>query len=107
MKGENTSLNVTDAQGKLLSPYKTFEILFENRKTAWRYFFDTDQTVSGADDVEIENGDSKVLITKTDQPLTQKGFVSIKLGGVELPNPNSKLIKPDSRSSKIYSEIYI
>ena len=107
MKGENASLNVTDAQGKLLSPYKTFEILFENRKTAWRYFFDTGQTTTGADDVKIEDGDSKVLITKTDQPLTQKGFVSIKLSGVELPNPNSELIKPDSTSSKIYSEIYI
>lgn len=107
MKGENTSFDVSDSQGNVPNSTKTFEILFENRKTTWRYIFNSEQTVVGADDVEVEIGDTKVLITKTEHPLTQKGFVSIELGGVELPNPDSSLIKPNSTNNKIYSEVYM
>ncbi|WP_430931716.1 hypothetical protein [Saccharicrinis sp. 156] len=107
MKGDETAWNVTDATGHIPDPYQSFEILFENRKTTWRYIFDTDQTVTGLDDLETENGNSQILVTKTDQPLTEKGFVSIELGGVELPNPDYRLIKPDSTNDKIYSEIYM
>ncbi|MBT3385298.1 MAG: hypothetical protein HN778_05335 [Prolixibacteraceae bacterium] len=107
MKGDNASLNLTDTQGKIVTPIKTFELLFENRKTTWRYIFNDDQKVKNKDDVKKENGDSKRLITKNEQPLTQKGFVSVELGGIELPNPNSRLIKPDSSSNKIFSEIYM
>ena len=74
MKGDNASLNLTDTQGKIVTPIKTFELLFENRKTTWRYIFNDDQKVKNKDDVKKENGDSKRLITKNEQPLTQKGF---------------------------------
>ncbi|NQU53537.1 MAG: hypothetical protein HQ522_13465 [Bacteroidetes bacterium] len=107
MKGENSSLHITDAQNKIQNPFKTFEILLNNRKTIWRYLFDTDQKVKNKDDVKKENGDAQRLITKVEQPLTQKGFVSIELDGNELPNPNAHLIKPDTSSSKYYSEIYM
>ena len=107
MKGDNVSLDITDAQGEIPTPIRTFELLFENRKTTWRYIFNNDQKVKNKDDVKKENGDSKRLITKNEQPLTQKGFVSVELGGIELPNPNSRLIKPDSSSNKIFSEIYM
>lgn len=106
VKGENTGFNLTTADGKIKDPFKTFEILFDNRKTVWRYFFAQDQTVVAADGVKIEDGDAKQLITKAEQPLTQKGFVSVELGGAELPNPNSRLIIPDT-SNKYYSEIYM
>jgi len=106
-KGENASLDIINALGKISNPNKTFEILFENRKTTWRYFFKADQTVISTDDVEIESSDAKVLTTKNEQPLTQKGFVSIELGGVELPNPDFSLIKPNSTNNKIHSEIYM
>ena len=106
VKADISALNLTDVQGKVQDPYKTFDIVFKNRKTTWRYFFDTDQQVQGNDDVKKENGDSKILITKKEQPLTQTGFISVELDGVELPNPSARLIKPGA-SNKYYSEIYM
>jgi len=40
MKGDNSSLNVTDAQDKIPSSAKSFEVVFKNRSTIWRYLFD-------------------------------------------------------------------
>lgn len=107
MKGDETTLNVTDFLGKIPEPHKTFELLFDNRETVWRYIFDNNQTVLPGDDVRVENADLKILVTKSEQPLTQKGFVSVELGGVELPNPNTRLVKPNTSNNKIYSEIYM
>lgn len=107
MKGDKSSLNVTDAQGKISSPAKQFELVFKNRSTIWRYLFDTNQQVTGGDDVKKENGNSKVLVSKSAHPLTQSGFISVELGGVELPNPGVAFIKPDSVNNKIFSEIYM
>ncbi|MCF6331932.1 MAG: hypothetical protein L3J11_01500 [Draconibacterium sp.] len=107
IKGDNSSLNITDAQDKIQNPFKTFEILLNNRKTIWRYLFNNNQKVKNKDDVKKEDGDAKRLITKTEQPLTQRGFVSIELDGDELPNPDAGLIKPDTTSTKYYSEIYM
>ncbi|MEN8115395.1 MAG: hypothetical protein ABFS16_00330 [Bacteroidota bacterium] len=107
MKGETSALDVTGATGEIPEPYQVFEIIFENRKTVWRYYFDEDQKVKNKDDVEEENGNARILVTKDLQPLTQKGFVSIELGGVELPNPDASLVKPNSTNNKIYSEIYM
>lgn len=106
VKADTGTLNVTDAQDKIRDPYKTFEIVFKNRKTTWRYIFNKNQQVKGNDDVKKENGDSKILITKKEQPLTQTGFISVELDGVELPNPSARLIKPGA-SNKYYSEIYM
>ena len=107
IKGDNNSLHVTDVLDKIEDPFKSFEILFNNRKTIWRYVFSEDQKVKNKDDVKKEDGDAQRLITKTEQPLTQKGFVSIELGGDELPNPNARIIKPDTSNNKYYSEIYM
>lgn len=107
MKGDKGSLHVTDAQGKIPSSAKNFEVVFKNRNTIWRYLFDSNQQVTGGDDVKRENGNSKVLITKKTHPLTKSGFISVELGGVELPNPGVALIKPDAANNKIFSEIYM
>jgi hypothetical protein len=107
MKGDLPILNITAADGKIVSPFKTFEMFFGNRKTIWRYIFRQNQLVKNKDDVKIEGSDPKVLITKSEQPLTQKGFISIELGKSELPNPGSQLIKPDTLNTKYYSEIYM
>ncbi|WP_167612485.1 hypothetical protein [Maribellus sediminis] len=108
MKGENASLNVTDAQQKISEPFASFQLLFENRKTYWRYFFNTDQKVKkNKDDVDFEDGNPRQLVTNEEHPLTEKGFVSIELDGAELPNPDANMIKPNGADNKIYSEIYM
>jgi len=107
MKADNPVLNIINANGKIAEPPKTFELVFNNRKTIWRYIFRKDPIVKITDDVKIENADPKVLISKSEQPLTQKGFIPIELGGKDLPNPGSQLIKPDTLNAKYYSEIYM
>lgn len=107
IKGETNSHDITDSQGKIQDPVSVFKIEFKNRKTTWRYIFDKNQTVKNNDDVKKENGSAKILITKAVKPLTKTGFISVELDGDELPNPDSKLIKPDQSNNKIYSEIYM
>ena len=107
MKSENVGLDVTNNAGKIQQPEQSFQLLFENRKTFWRYIFPEEQTVKNKDDVEVENGNANTLISKTAQPLTQNGFVSIEHGTLELPNPEHYLIKPNKNNNKIYSEIYL
>lgn len=107
VKGKNNSLSVTNANNRIKNPVKTFEILFDNRKTIWRYFFDENQQVNGSDDVKKEAGNAQQLVTKIVQPLTQRGFISIELDGTELPNPDARIIKPNSTNTKYYSETYI
>jgi hypothetical protein len=107
MKADVPALNIINTGGKIAEPAKTFELVFANRKTFWRYIFRKDPKVKNNDDVKMEGADPKVLITKSEQPLTQKGFISLGLGGKDLPNPDVKLIKPDSLNTKYYSEIYM
>lgn len=99
--------DVTTTERVIPDPAKSFEMLFENRKTIWRYIFNAEQEVSDLDDVIIEPGDPKVLISRDVQPLTSKGFVPIKHGLAELPNPGINMIKPDKLNNKIFSEIYM
>lgn len=107
MKGDNASLNITNSGGDIPEPFKTFELVYSNRKTFWRYIFKQNQNVKNKDDVKIESADPKILVTRTEQPLTQKGFIIIELGKSELPNPTSKLVKPNTLNTKYYSEIYM
>lgn len=104
-QGESSSLNVLDGDGNRMNP--VFEVQFENRSTTWRYIFNSDQSPKNSDDVIVENSDDKILITETEKPLTNRGFISVNLGDNELPNPSSKLIKYDKTNSKYYSEVYI
>lgn len=107
MKGETAALDVTTTQQKLRKSHRVFQLMFDNRKTLWRYIFSKAQTVSNTDDVEQENGSTTQLLTKNEYPLTKNGFVSVELGGKELPNPEISLIKPGNGANKIYSEIYV
>ena len=107
MKSGDNDYHITDNQGKIPVNIQTFELNFENRFTIWRYIFDSDKNVEPSDDVKIENGDAKILVSKIPQPLTQNGFVSVELNGSELPNPNVSVIKPEWGSNKIFSEIYL
>jgi hypothetical protein len=107
MKAGNANLNIIDPLGKIAAPPRTFELVFDNRKSIWRYIFRTDPKVKNKDDVKIEAADPLVLISKSEQPLTQKGFISLELGGKDLPNPGSQFLKPDTLNSKYYSEIYM
>jgi len=107
MKGNSSGMNVTTAQQKIRTPNQVFYVVFNNRETIWRYIFEENQTVKNKDDVKKENGNARMLITKKKYPLTATGFVSIEHGGVELPNPDAKLVKPNSTNNKIYSEIYM
>lgn len=107
MKADNSALNIINPQGKIVNPSKNFELVFANRKTIWRYIFRKDPKVKNKDDVKMEGADPTILISKSEQPLTQKGFISIELGGKDLPNPGSQQLKPDTINSKYYSEIYM
>ncbi|WP_139177985.1 hypothetical protein [Draconibacterium orientale] len=107
MKGENGSYHITKTDGSLRNEHREFNIVFANRKTTWRYFFNADQQTNNSDDVKKENGNPRQLITKTEQPLTTKGFVPIKLGELELPNPDARQINANSTLTKIYSEIFM
>ena len=107
MKADTPSLNIINPDGKITEPAKNFELVFANRKTFWRYIFRKDPKVKNNDDVKMEAADPMVLISKSELPLTQKGFISIELGGKDLPNPGSQLIKPDTLNTKYYSEIYM
>lgn len=107
MKGNSSGMNVTTAQQKIRTPNQVFYVVFNNRKTIWRYIFEENQTVKNKDDVKKDNGNARKLITKKKYPLTATGFVSIEHGGVELPNPDTKSVKPNSANNKIYSEIYM
>jgi len=107
MKADNPSLNIINTDGKIAEPFKTFELVLNNRKTFWRYIFRKDPKVKNNDDVKMEASDPMVLISKSELPLTQKGFISIELGGKDLPNPGSQLVKPDTLNTKYYSEIYM
>jgi hypothetical protein len=107
MKADAPILNIVNPDGKITDPAKNFELVFANRKTIWRYIFRKDPKVKNNDDVKMESADPNVLISKSEQPLTQKGFISIELGGKDLPNPGSQQLKPDTLNSKYYSEIYM
>jgi hypothetical protein len=107
MKGNTQGLDITDNQNKIKSPCPTFELNFENRKTTWRYIFETNQNVKGTDGVKKEAGNAKHLITRDKLPLTASGFISVKLGEKELPNPSTTNLKPSTINNKIFSDIYM
>ncbi len=107
IKGDTGTQNILDSQGRFTDTVPVFRLLFKNRSTTWRYIFSKEQQVSIVDNVKIEDGDSKRLVTKNSYPLTSKGFISLKLNGMELPNPGVYLIKPDLSTNTIYSEIFM
>lgn len=107
IKGEKSVLNATNSLNEIITPPLTFEIVFDNRKTYWRYIFNQEPTSSNTESFVKENNNSKVLTTKNPLPLTRDGFVSIELDGRELPNASVRNLIPDVINNKYYSEIYI
>lgn len=106
MKGDRSALNVTLVNGNIRKTAITYNLILENRKTVWRYIFNKNQQVTGNDLIK-ENGNSKILVTKDPRPLTENGFISVKLADKELPNPDSKMIIPADTNNKYFSEIYM
>lgn len=106
MKSPETDLSITNSSIELPVSETVFEIVMENRKTIWRYIFESDQTPDDSDDVKKEGTDKKILKTKEEQPLTSTGFIPLTLNGNKLPNSDANMIKPGS-DNKIYSEIYM
>ena len=107
MKGETAGLNVTNSQNRIRNSIPVFQVVFENRKTFWRYIFDEEQQVQSGDDVIQDGDNTNVLITTEKHPLTSSGFISIEHGDAELPNPDSRVVKPSNTNNRIYSEIYM
>lgn len=105
--GSDTASNIIDDMGKFIYPPPVFTTVFENRQTFWRYLFSADQTVGDQEALIKEDGDAKRWITKMKHPLTRSGFVSLKLGDTELPNPSITAVKPDKTTQNIFSEIYM
>lgn len=97
IQGDNSSENIIDDFGKMVSP--NFEIHFDNRKTLWKY---------------INRKAGTVINTKTVKPLTRSGFVEIDPANDfdpsqpsenQYPNPSVKSIT--KIDSDYYSEIFI
>lgn len=97
MKGDNTSGNIVNGSGKMISP--NFKIHFDNRKTVWKY-------INRKAGTEIKTNSAK--------PLTRSGFVEIdpltdftpaQPAESQYPNPSVKSIT--KINSDYYSEIFI
>ncbi|MBO9584828.1 MAG: hypothetical protein J7574_11775 [Flavobacterium sp.] len=96
-KGDNSSGNLVNNLGKMLSP--SFKIHFDNRKTLWKF---------------INRKAGTVIKTNAAKPLTQSGFVEIdpltdftpsQPAESQYPNPSVKSIT--KFNSDYYSEIFI
>ena len=97
IKGDNSSGNIVDDLGKMISP--NFKIHFDNRKTLWRY---------------INRKAGTIINTINAKPLTRSGFVEIdplndfnpsEPAESQYPNPSVKSIT--KINSDYYSEIFI
>ena len=106
MKGDENSLSVTTPHNQLRVNPTEFEVIFKNRRTFWRYIFNQDQTVTASDDLKIENGNARHLLTTKQHPHTLRGFISIEIDGKELPNPDVRNIITDDLNNH-YSLIYM
>jgi len=96
-KGDNSSGNIVDDLGKMISP--NFKIHFDNRKTLWKY---------------INRKAGTEIKTNAAKPLTRSGFVEIdpltdftpaQPAESQYPNPSVKSIT--KINSDYYSEIFI
>ncbi|WP_149207497.1 hypothetical protein [Flavobacterium johnsoniae] len=96
-KGDNSSGNIVNNLGKMLSP--NFKIHFDNRKTLWKY---------------INRKAGTEIKTNAAKPLTRSGFVEIdpltdftpaQPSESQYPNPSVKSIT--KINSDYYSEIFI
>lgn len=97
-KGENQSHNLTLVTGNLPQSLPQFKIIFENRKTFWRYYRSGSVTPEYTTEPDLK-------------PLVKNGMVSISDGEKDYPaaTPKSLFFERDSGGNiiKTFSEIYI
>jgi hypothetical protein len=67
-----------------------YELNFKNRRTVWRY---------------ISNEDKSVLLETDPLPLSRNGYINIAIDGENVPNADSRLIKPET--GQVVSEIFV
>lgn len=98
MKGDNSSHNITLVNGNLPQTLPQFKVLFNNRKTFWRYF----------------EGHNPTPIYSTEphlKPLVARGTVAIGDGDFDYPaaSPRSLSFEKDNNGNitKTFSNIYI
>jgi len=77
-----------DGSNAFLSP--RYELRFKNRSTVWHYY-DKDELL--------------VTATAEPRPLIHRGYQRITHNGVDLPNPEARMIRPTPQQT--YSEIFI
>lgn len=104
-RADDNNYAVLQSNGAFKNTESQFTLRFKNRATIWRYIFREAQSVDVTDDVLVEASDDKILITDEIKPLTKNGLIEINKGENQLPNPSSKMIKPEANN--IFSEIYL
>ncbi|MAZ28365.1 MAG: hypothetical protein CL868_14980 [Cytophagaceae bacterium] len=98
MKGDNATHNITLVNGNLPQSLPVFKVLFNNRKTFWRYYKGTATSPSYTTDPQLK-------------PLVKNGTVTIQDGDMDYPAATARSIvfEKDSGGNivKTFSEIYI
>jgi hypothetical protein len=91
LEGDVGEINLSNGASEFAATTPTPELVFTNRQTKWRF---------------IDSSDGSVLKTTDDPiPLTKNGYVVVKKGSLELPNPKPNLIILES--GDYYSEVFI
>lgn len=82
------SYRLLDGSNAFLSP--RYELRFKNRSTVWQYY---------------DKNELLVTATPEPRPLIYRGYQKITHDGVDLPNPEVRMIRPTPQQT--YSEIFI
>ena len=90
LEGEGDDIDLTDGSGNFASETPLFKMIFENRRTKWRYI--------------PLNGDGSGFQTNK-KPLTKNGYIKVKNQGKSYPNPDPKVVTKEG--SIYYSDVYI
>lgn len=98
IKGNSTVYHLTLVSGNLPQNLPQFKILFNNRRTFWRYYRNGSNTPEHTTEPALK-------------PLTANGTVPISLGATDYPNPSpgDLFFEKDGAGNiiKTFSEIYI
>lgn len=101
LEGEGSEIDLSDGAGKFagIQPdpdpriVPEVELVFTNRSTVWRFKDSSDG--------------STLHETSGEKPLTKNGYIQIKPGPTEYPNPTADLIVYDEDTTTYYSEVFI
>ena len=90
LNGDVGEISLSNGSGEFAGTTPTPELILKNRKTKWRF---------------IDANDGTVLKVTNKKPLTKNGYITVKKGGVEFPNPKADLIILES--GKYFSEVFV